>query len=133
LRLWSVQYWGDIHLRWWENFISRKAESVSRLNFKLTFDFNWKLLFFLIDEDSQETKILHAKILARLGQETEVDEFVQKFDLGNSGKIVQAILMRSKKRVKEALTLIEEFFGSSKRYCTIFFLRLFFVRSLISN
>ena len=92
-----------------------------------------EVIIFLIDEDSQETKILHAKILARLGQETQVDEFVQKFDLGNSGKIVQAILMRSKKRVKEALTLIEEFFGSSKRYRTIFFLRLFFVGFLISN
>ena len=45
-RLWSVKYRGEIYLRWWENFICRKAESVSRLNFKLTFDLNWKLLFF---------------------------------------------------------------------------------------
>ena len=70
---------------------------------------------FVLANEPQETKILRAKIFARMGRENQVDQLLEKFDLGQSTKIIRAILMRAKKQFAEALSLIKDFLENSKR------------------
>ncbi len=66
-------------------------------------------------EEPHETKILRAKIYARMGRDNQVDNLLEKFDLGQSTKIVRAILMRAKRQFSEGLSLIKEFLENSNR------------------
>ena len=70
---------------------------------------------FVLANEPQETKILRAKIFARMGRENQVDQMLEKFDLGQSTKIIRAILMKAKKQFSEALSLIKDFLENSKR------------------
>ena len=70
---------------------------------------------FVLANEPQETKILRAKIFARMGRENQVDQMLEKFDLGQSTKIIRAILMKAKKQFTEALSLIKDFLENSKR------------------
>ena len=69
---------------------------------------------FVLANEPQETKILRAKIFARMGRENQVDQMLEKFDLGQSTKIIRAILMKAKKQFSEALSLIKDFLENSK-------------------
>jgi hypothetical protein len=51
-----------------------------------------------------------------MGDENRVEELLRKFDLGNSEKIVRAILLTTKKRTAEAIQTIEELQKSSDRW-----------------
>ena len=70
---------------------------------------------FLGAEDSDETKILRAKISARVGRDEEVENFLRKSDFGDSEKIIRAILLKSKGRNEEAFGLIEAYLQGAKR------------------
>jgi len=54
-----------------------------------------------------------------MGREDQVENFLQKFEIGDSDKIVRAILLRAKHLNEKALLMIDEYLKSGNRFASI--------------